>query len=115
VDSRPDGVRLSLGGVQHKLVLARSQSGEFLQPLDGAPSTCLLKPEFGQYDDLVANEAFCMALAQFLGLRVAHTEILDVEGTACLFVDRFDRTLDRQGRVVRVHQEDMLTWRHGDD
>lgn len=107
VDLEPDGVRLSLGGVQHKLVLARADSGQFSQPLDGAPSTCLLKPDFGQYDDLVANEAFCMRVAQAAGLRVAGIEIVKVGSVDCLYVDRFDRVRDRQGGVARIHQEDM--------
>ena len=103
VDLEPDGVRLSLGGVQHKLVLARADSGQFSQPLDGAPSTCLLKPDFGQYDDLVANEAFCMRVAQAAGLRVAGIEIVKVGSVDCLYVDRFDRVRDRQGGP-RIHQ-----------
>ena len=44
IDSEPDGVRLSLGGVQDKLVLVRLPSGRFALPRRGAPSTCLLKP-----------------------------------------------------------------------
>jgi serine/threonine-protein kinase HipA len=107
IDSRPDGVRLSLGGVQHKLVLVRVDSGQFAQPLDGAPSTCLLKPEFGQYEDLVANEAFCMRVARSAGLRAAGIEIVKVGSVDCLYVDRFDRVRDPQGRIARVHQEDM--------
>jgi serine/threonine-protein kinase HipA len=107
VDSRPDGVRLSLGGIQHKLVLARARSGRFSQPLDGAPSTCLLKPEFGQYDDLVANEAFCMRVAQILDLEVARIDIVRVGSVDCLYVDRFDRARDGQGGITRIHQEDM--------
>jgi serine/threonine-protein kinase HipA len=107
VESRPDGVRLSLGGIQHKLVLAGTPYQGFSQPLEGAPSTCLLKPEFGQYDDLVANEAFCMRVARSVGLRVAAVDILDVRSISCLYVERFDRTVDPSGDVVRVHQEDM--------
>jgi serine/threonine-protein kinase HipA len=106
VESRPDGVRLSLGGVQPKAVLAHEDS-RYFQPLDGAPSTCLLKPDFGQYEDLVTNEAFCMRVAQFAGLRVAQTKLIEVNSAPCLHVERFDRTHDRLDRVVRLHQEDM--------
>lgn len=117
VDSRKDGVRLSLGGIQHKLVLARAPiqgiagdrviGGELSQPLDGAPSTCLLKPEFGQYEDVVANEAFCMRLAGSIGLNVARTDVIHVGPTPCLYVERFDREHEIFNWVVRVHQEDM--------
>jgi serine/threonine-protein kinase HipA len=107
VDPADEGVRLSLGGIQHKLVLAEQSAGGFSQPLDGAPSTCLLKPEFGQYPDLVDNEAFCMKVAQTSGLRAASVEILGIGSTRCLYVRRFDRAVDADGNVVRIHQEDM--------
>jgi serine/threonine-protein kinase HipA len=107
IDSRPDGVRLSLGGIQHKLVLAEDGWGQLSQPLDGAPSTCLLKPEFGEYEDLVANEAFCMKAASAVGLCVADSRIVEVGSTPCLYVDRFDRVRDEFGVVTRIHQEDM--------
>lgn len=106
VDPRPGGVRLSLGGIQHKLVLDWNE-GSFSQPLEGAPSTCILKPEFGQYEDLVANESFCMRVASGVGLSVAGTRLIRVGSTACLYVERFDRVRDDRERVVRIHQEDM--------
>lgn len=107
VDSRADGVRLSLGGVQHKLVLAGSPGRGFSQPLEGAPSTCLLKPELGPYGGLAVNEAFCMKVTAGVGVRSASTELFDVASIPCLYVDRFDRAEDAAGNVVRVHQEDM--------
>ncbi len=114
VSARPDGARLSLGGVQHKLVLSRPPRGfayprpsEFSLPLDGAPSTCLLKPDLGKYEDLATNEVFCMRIATDTQLRVAHSDLLRIGSTTCLYVERFDRAHDREGRVVRIHQEDM--------
>jgi serine/threonine-protein kinase HipA len=101
-----EGVRLSLGGVQQKLVLVRTASGQFGQPLRGPPSTCLIKPERGFYEDLAANEAFCMRVAAASGLEVARTELLTVGPTRCLYVERFDRAA-AGGRIVRLHQEDM--------
>lgn len=117
VDPRADGVRLSLGGIQHKLVLVRRPphgagfpAGRFSQfslPLDGAASNCLLKPEFGQYEDLVVNERFCMLVAQGVGLGVADAGLLRIGGTTCLYVARFDRFEDEYERVFRLHQEDI--------
>jgi serine/threonine-protein kinase HipA len=106
VDSSADGVRLSLGGIQHKLVLV-NRAYDFLQPLDGAASNCLLKPEFGQYEDLVFNERFCMMVAAGLGLRVANTDLITVGDIPCLYVRRFDRYEDGDGRTRRIHQEDL--------
>jgi len=64
VDS-DEGPRLSLGGLQGKLVLTRSPSGKFGLPLHGAPSTHILKPGNDEkYPDIVANEAFCLRVAR---------------------------------------------------
>jgi serine/threonine-protein kinase HipA len=107
LDPADAGVRLSLGGIQHKLVLAGNPARGFSRPLDGAPSTCLLKPEFGQYPDLVANESFCMKVAGGTGLRAASVSVVEVDGARCLYVERFDRKADADGNVFRIHQEDM--------
>ncbi|HEX7246049.1 MAG TPA: type II toxin-antitoxin system HipA family toxin [Solirubrobacterales bacterium] len=107
VDLEPGDVRLSLGGVQDKLVLVRLASGEFGQPLGGAPSTCLLKPDYGRYEDLAVNEAFCMRAAAGAGLDVAVTELIRIGATPCLYVERFDREEGGEGRVFRLHQEDV--------
>ncbi len=107
VSAEPDGLRLSLGGVQDKLVLIRTPAGRFAQPVGGAPSTCLLKPDYGHYDELAVNESFCMDVASHSGLDAATTEVIGVGSTPCLYVERFDRALDGSGRVVRIHQEDM--------
>jgi len=104
--SAGDEIRLSLGGVQQKLVLTRAPSGRLGQPLGGAPSTHILKPEHESYEQLVANEAFCLRVARCARLRVAAAQIVDVDGQPCLLVERFDRTLDGGGRIVRLHQED---------
>ena len=107
VSAEPGGMRLSLGGIQDKLVLVRMPSGQFGQPTGGAPSTCLLKPDYGRYEDLAANESFCMEVAARSGLDTAKTEVIRVGSTPCLYVERFDRRIDESGRVVRIHQEDM--------
>jgi serine/threonine-protein kinase HipA len=104
---RERGVRLSLGGIQAKLILTRSPSGNYGQPLDGTPSNCILKPEHGEYPEIVANEAFGLRLAASAGLDAARAEPLEIGGRPCLYVERFDRAIDGSGRIVRIHQEDM--------
>ncbi|HXR61428.1 MAG TPA: HipA domain-containing protein [Solirubrobacterales bacterium] len=79
----------------------------FAQPLQGALSTCLLKPEFGQYPDLVGNETFCMRIVASSGLEAARVDALEIGSTRCLYVARFDRVLDGGHAIARVHQEDM--------
>jgi len=107
VTGSPEGARLSLGGVQQKLVLARDESGRLGLPLDGTPSTHLLKPEPHAYEDLAVNEAFCMRVAATAGMEAASAEVAEVGSRRCLLVERFDRRQDDRGFVVRLHQEDM--------
>jgi len=107
IDVDPAGVRLSLGGVQDKLILIRLPTGGFAQPRGGVPSNCLLKPEHERFEGLAANEAFCMRVAAAAGNETATTELLDIDGIRCLYSERFDRTVDADGTIARLHQEDM--------
>lgn len=107
IDADPGGVRLSLGGVQDKLVLVRLPTGDFAQPLGGMPSNCLLKPEHERFEGLAANEAFCMRVAAAAGNEAARTELVELDGIRCLYSERFDRATDADGAIVRLHQEDM--------
>jgi serine/threonine-protein kinase HipA len=107
IDVDPEGVRLSLGGVQDKLILIRLPTGDFAQPLGGMPSNCLLKPEHERFEGLAVNEAFCMRVAAAAGNQAAATELLELDGIRCLYSARFDRTVDADGTTVRLHQEDM--------
>jgi serine/threonine-protein kinase HipA len=100
-------VRVSLGGVQQKLIVTRSPNGRFGQPLGGAPSTHILKPNTAAWAEIAVNEAFCVRVARCCGLSTASLETMDIGGTTCLVVQRFDRTLTDDMRIVRVHQEDF--------
>ncbi len=104
VDER---VRISLAGVQEKLALTRLPGGGWGRPVDGAPSTHLLKPEIAAYPQTVENEAFCMRLARHLGLPVADVETARIAGRSLIVVARFDRLVEPSGVVRRKHQEDV--------
>jgi serine/threonine-protein kinase HipA len=56
--------------------------------------------------DSIENEHFCLRLLAGFGLPVAGTEIADFEGTRALVVERFDRLRARDGRLIRLPQED---------
>lgn len=101
-------LRLSLAGVQRKAVLVRDADGRFGRPLDGMPSTHILKPDLpeGGYAGLAANEYFCMCLAARCGLSCAPVELLTLAGRPCLVVERFDRDL-ATWPPRRLHQEDL--------
>ncbi len=100
-------VRISLAGVQDKLLLTRMPSGRWGQPVDGTPSTHILKPEIAAYPNTVANEAYSMRLAKHLGLEVADVETTEVAGRKLLVVRRYDRSVTDDGVVERIHQEDF--------
>jgi serine/threonine-protein kinase HipA len=97
-------VSASLGGVQSKVLLARTANG-WAWPADGAMSTHLVKPEpvtdVGPAD-LVRWEEWALRLARQAGLPAARAELVDFDGRLALVVERFDR---HDGR--RVHQEDF--------
>jgi len=104
------GIRLSLAGAQDKIAV-RVEGDAVSLPLDGAPSTHILKPAVERFAGVVFNEAYCMKLAAAVGLPVAKTEIRRVEDVEYLLVERYDRThrLNSEGVPVleRLHQEDF--------
>ena len=102
-----DRVRISLAGVQQKLLLARMLDGRWGRPVDGTPSTHILKPEIRDYPNTVQNETFCMRLARRLGLETAEVETTEIAGRRLIVVRRYDRKIGEGGSVQRIHQEDF--------
>ena len=100
-------VRISLAGVQEKLVLTRMPDGSWGRPVDGTPSTHILKPEIAAYPQTVENEAFCMRVAKHLGLEVAAIETTEIADHKLIVVERYDRQVGDDGAVERIHQEDF--------
>jgi serine/threonine-protein kinase HipA len=100
-------VRISLAGVQEKLVLTRMPDGSWGRPVDGTPSTHILKPEIAAFPYAVENEAFCMRVAKHLGLDVAFVETTEIEGRKLIVIERYDRVVASDGTVKRIHQEDF--------
>ena len=100
-------VRVSLAGVQEKLLLTKMPDGSWGRPVDGTPSTHILKPEIAAYPQTVENEAFCMRIARHLGLDVAAVETTEIAGRRLIVVERYDRIVGEDGFVERIHQEDL--------
>jgi serine/threonine-protein kinase HipA len=96
-----------LAGVQEKLVLTRMTDGSWGRPVDGTPSTHILKPEIASFPDTVENEALCMRIAQHLGLSVAAIDTTEIAGRKLIVVERYDRRVFADGTVERIHQEDL--------
>ena len=81
--------------------------GTWGRPVDGTPSTHILKPEIAAYPNTVENEAFCMRVAKYLGLQVARRRDDGGGGRKLIVVERYDRAVQPDGTVERLHQEDF--------
>ncbi|MEY3200657.1 MAG: hypothetical protein RIR70_207 [Pseudomonadota bacterium] len=101
-----DGLRLSLAGAQDKLPVVFDGTRIGL-PVNGTPSSHILKPAIHAVEDSVINEGFCMALAQAMKLKPAKSKVHFVADRSFLLVDRYDRLIDSQGHRQRLHQEDF--------
>ncbi len=98
-------MRVSLAGMQEKLLLAETPDGQLGKPINGAPSTLILKPEDMRLPGYAKGEAFALGMAKHLGLTNVTAEIVTVEERDVLKVSRYDRVKTSTG-VKRIHQED---------
>jgi len=101
------GVSMSLAGVQEKLPVFVNEDGRISIPIDGTPSTHIIKPDTRRLAGSVENEAFCLALAQACGLKAAEATVGIAGKRRYLLVKRHDRFTDPQGEIRRLHQEDL--------
>ncbi|OFZ70531.1 MAG: toxin HipA [Betaproteobacteria bacterium RBG_16_58_11] len=101
-----DGLRLSLAGAQDKLPVVFDGARIGL-PRNGTPSSHILKPAIHAAPDSVANEGFCLSLADALQLKPAKSKVHAVLNRPFLLVERYDRVADAQGNRLRIHQEDF--------
>src|SRR5215813_15103306 len=58
------GVSMSPAGVQSKIAVAVDETGRICIPMNGSPSTHILKPDSPRLPGGVQNEAFCLTLAK---------------------------------------------------
>lgn len=101
-----NGLRLSLAGAQSKLPVVY-KDGRVSLPAAGEPTTHIIKPPISRFEGTTENEAFCMRLAEAIGLSVAPVDILEIGSKACLLVARYDRVVTKAGETRRLHQEDF--------
>ena len=106
IDLDPDdAIRMSLGGAQDKLLLARIAQGWAL-PIDGAPSTHILKPEPDLWPGLAAAEAWALRVASAATYTSAAELSIELGARPVIVVTRYDRQHPGD-RIVRIHQEDL--------
>ena len=110
----PEGhreLRISIAGAQEKTAILWND-GWFL-PKGGTPTTHILKPALGKLPNgldmrlSVENEHFCMTLVRETGLDVAQSQMINFDDMRVLAVERFDRLRAKDGRLLRVPQEDF--------
>ncbi|MFN8152172.1 MAG: type II toxin-antitoxin system HipA family toxin [Solirubrobacterales bacterium] len=108
-----EGLRLSLAGAQEKLPVM-FEGGRVGVTGGDPPSTHIVKLPIPGYQDTVANENYCLALAAASGLTVAESDARSSgasdasdeadDSIPFLLVTRYDRV---EGPVRRLHQEDL--------
>ncbi|WP_417722724.1 type II toxin-antitoxin system HipA family toxin [Salipiger sp.] len=109
--SREDAFRISVAGAQEKTALLR-HDGRWIRPHGTTPTTHLIKTQIGKLpggidlSDSVENEYFCLKLTEAFGLPVNTAAIETFGDTKALVIERFDRRWTRDGRLLRLPQED---------
>ncbi|WP_217555373.1 type II toxin-antitoxin system HipA family toxin [Vibrio metschnikovii] len=108
--------RVTVSGAQEKTTLLKMKNNWYL-PNCNYPSTHILKFPIGfiqqpfatlNMTESVENEYFCIKLAEAVGFKVPHVEILDFDNVKSLAVERFDRVWSTSESVpIRLTQEDM--------
>ena len=100
-----EGVSMSLAGVQSKIAVAVDDDGRIFIPMNGSPSTHILKPDSARLRGSVQNEAFCLTLARRLKIPTPNITTGRAGKRTYLLLQRYDRTVVG-GRWRRLHQED---------
>ncbi|RUV15388.1 MULTISPECIES: type II toxin-antitoxin system HipA family toxin [unclassified Mesorhizobium] len=104
--------RISIAGAQEKTALLR-KDGRWFKPIGTAATTHILKPQIGRLpnridlSNSVENEYLCLMLLEAFGVPAARAEIADFGERRTLIVERFDRLWARDGRLLRLPQEDI--------
>jgi serine/threonine-protein kinase HipA len=99
--------QFSLAGAQSKFALYQSPGGEWGLPSGRKATTHIFKPSLPYLADQDVNEHLCLVAAGKLGLLAARSEITQFGDQRAIVLRRYDRALQPDGEVVRIHQEDF--------
>lgn len=106
-----DEFRISVAGAQEKTALLW-HDGKWIKPHGTTPTTHLIKTQIGELpggidlSDSVENEYYCLKLTAAFGLPVNTATIETFGDTKALAIERFDRRWTKDGRLLRLPQED---------
>lgn len=107
-----DDFRISIAGAQEKTALLRHR-GRWYKPRGTTATTHIFKPQIGELpngidlSNSVENEYYCLELTRSLGLPTATAEMATFGQKRVLIVERFDREITADKRLLRVPQEDV--------
>lgn len=97
----------SLAGAQAKVALAY-RDGQWGVPYGWMPTTHILKPAIPGFEQFDAFEVTCLRAARRLGLSTADAWLQPlVDGTHAAVVVRYDRVVQPDRSILRIHQEDL--------
>lgn len=101
-----EDLRLSLAGVQEKAAVCLLD-GKIAIPISGTPTTHILKPSISKYPGSVQNEFLCLRTAARVGLPASKVQMGCAGRENYLLVERYDRKIVKENRIIRLHQEDF--------
>ena len=101
-----DDRELSLAGLQNKLLVVSLGPDRWGRPVNGHPSTHIMKLDDPRHAGLIEAEHSCLMLANAAGLTTIQPQFTHIDDIPVLIIDRFDREQGLDGTVSRVHQED---------
>jgi serine/threonine-protein kinase HipA len=108
---RDQEFRISVAGAQEKTALL-FHKGKWLKPHGTTPTTHIFKTQIGSLpngidlSNSVENEYYCLKLMTAFGVPVNSAKIHTFGKTKALVIERFDRRWTKDGRLIRLPQED---------
>lgn len=96
----------SLGGNQGKIAL-REHGGRWYSCEGDAPSNTIVKPGVSYLAAQALDECITMRLAERCGLPCAKVRMASFAGVDAIVIERYDRITQKNGAVLRIHQEDL--------
>ena len=98
-----------LAGVQSKIAVTILPDGSYAEPIpgSGAPTTHIVKVPDQEHPQDPKLEYEALLLSRNLGLETSEAVVVNFDGIDALVIARFDRRLNEEHKVVRVHQEDF--------
>ncbi|WP_434714972.1 HipA domain-containing protein (plasmid) [Rhizobium sp. YTUHZ045] len=98
-----------LAGVQSKIAVTILPDGSYAEPIpgSGAPTTHIIKVPDQEHLQDPRLEFETLLLSRELGLETTQANVVNFNGVEALVIERFDRRLNAENKIVRIHQEDF--------